>query len=189
MFRIRRLLLLAAAVLPAVATGCNPFTLGLPHARSRSSRGSRSGWTRSTTTRTTAARRSCRRSATAIPPPICEDPPSDARSPAGHAPRHPRRAVRLRGVPRRHRDRQEPARGQDRPAAVLPAGRPGPAAPLPLGMHDLLHRDDPVATTRSRRTSKKTAVEVVYIDKDHLHLYVGPNPDMQRQITQELTKY
>ena len=29
MFRIRRLLLLAAAVLPALAGGCNPLTLGL----------------------------------------------------------------------------------------------------------------------------------------------------------------
>jgi len=30
---------------------------------------------------------------------------------------------------------------------------------------------------------------VVYIDKDHLHLYVGPNPDTQREISNGLTKY
>jgi hypothetical protein len=37
--------------------------------------------------------------------------------------------------------------------------------------------------------TKKQRVQVIYIDKDHLHLYVGPNPDVQRQITQDMTKY
>ena len=32
---------------------------------------------------------------------------------------------------------------------------------------------------------KKPRVQVIYIDKDHLHLYVGPNPDVQREITQD----
>jgi hypothetical protein len=36
---------------------------------------------------------------------------------------------------------------------------------------------------------KKPRVKVIYIDKDHLHLYVGPNPDMQRDITLEMTKW
>ena len=36
---------------------------------------------------------------------------------------------------------------------------------------------------------KKARTQVIYIDKDHLHLYVGPNPDTQRQITQDLTRY
>ena len=36
---------------------------------------------------------------------------------------------------------------------------------------------------------KKQRVQVIYIDKYHLHLYVGENPDMQRQITLDLTKY
>jgi hypothetical protein len=36
---------------------------------------------------------------------------------------------------------------------------------------------------------KKQRVEVIYIDKDHLHLYVGSDPETQRQITQDLTKY
>ncbi len=36
---------------------------------------------------------------------------------------------------------------------------------------------------------KRNRTEVFYIDKDHLHLYVGPNPDMQRQILNEMTKY
>lgn len=36
---------------------------------------------------------------------------------------------------------------------------------------------------------KKRRVQVVYIDKDHLHLYVGTNPDMQKTISNEMTKY
>jgi hypothetical protein len=36
---------------------------------------------------------------------------------------------------------------------------------------------------------KKPRVKVVYIDKDHLHLNVGPNPDMQRDTLIEMTKY
>ena len=40
----------------------------------------------------------------------------------------------------------------------------------------------PVYTRRPR-------VQVVYIDKDHLHLYVGPNQDMQRQQLLEMSKF
>jgi hypothetical protein len=29
-------------------------------------------------------------------------------------------------------------------------------------------------------------VEVLYIDKDHLHLYVGSDVDVQRQVTKDL---
>lgn len=36
---------------------------------------------------------------------------------------------------------------------------------------------------------KKRRVEVIYIDKDHLHLYVGPDADLQRDITKEFTQY
>ena len=35
----------------------------------------------------------------------------------------------------------------------------------------------------------KPRVQVVYIDKDHLHLYVGTNPDQQRETLLEMTKY
>ena len=35
----------------------------------------------------------------------------------------------------------------------------------------------------------KRRVEVIYIDKDHLHLYVGPDVDTQREITREFTEY
>ena len=36
---------------------------------------------------------------------------------------------------------------------------------------------------------RKARVQVIYIDKDHLHLYVGTDPDSQKQITTDLTKY
>jgi len=35
----------------------------------------------------------------------------------------------------------------------------------------------------------KHRVEVVYIDKDHLHLYVGPNPQTQASITRDVAGY
>jgi len=36
---------------------------------------------------------------------------------------------------------------------------------------------------------KKQKVEVLLIDKDHLHLYVGENPDQQRDTLIEMTKW
>jgi len=36
---------------------------------------------------------------------------------------------------------------------------------------------------------RKPRTQVVYIDKDHLHLYVGPDAKSQRDILLEMTKY
>ena len=36
---------------------------------------------------------------------------------------------------------------------------------------------------------KKRRVEVIYIDKDHLHQYVGCDPDVQQKVTREHTQY
>ena len=36
---------------------------------------------------------------------------------------------------------------------------------------------------------KKRRIQVIYIDKDHLHQYVGPDADVQRGITREHTDY
>jgi hypothetical protein len=36
---------------------------------------------------------------------------------------------------------------------------------------------------------RKPKMEVVLIDKDHLHLYAGPNPDQQRETLLEMTKW
>jgi hypothetical protein len=35
----------------------------------------------------------------------------------------------------------------------------------------------------------KPRTQVIYIDKDHLHLYVGTNPDTQREMLMDMTKY
>ena len=35
----------------------------------------------------------------------------------------------------------------------------------------------------------KRRVQVIYIDKDHLHQYVGPDPVLQREATREHTQY
>jgi len=35
----------------------------------------------------------------------------------------------------------------------------------------------------------KNRVEVVYIDKDHLHLYVGTNPAVQNEVTRDVAGY
>jgi hypothetical protein len=40
----------------------------------------------------------------------------------------------------------------------------------------------PVKVVRNR-------VEVVYIDKDHLHMYVGPNPQVQSSVTRDVAGY
>jgi len=36
---------------------------------------------------------------------------------------------------------------------------------------------------------KNPKVQVVYIDKEHFHLYVGPNTDTQRDVLLEMTKW
>jgi hypothetical protein len=36
---------------------------------------------------------------------------------------------------------------------------------------------------------RRPRVEVIYIDKDHLHMYPGCNPDQQRAVTRDLTGY
>jgi hypothetical protein len=33
---------------------------------------------------------------------------------------------------------------------------------------------------------RQPRVEVVYVDKDHLHVYPGPNPDAQRSFTRDI---
>ena len=36
---------------------------------------------------------------------------------------------------------------------------------------------------------RRPRVQVVYIDKDHLHLFSGGGPEVQQQITRDLTGY
>jgi hypothetical protein len=123
-----------------------------------------------------------------VPPPICEDPPSDQEV-LRAIPRVPR------GVPYIYE--------QFRDDVVIVKNRlvdkidPPRFFPLvgPAQLHhchwecvvyynELVQSDYPFPVYLKRQR-----VQVIYIDKDHLHLYVGPNPDMQRQITQDLTRY
>jgi len=187
MFRIRRLLLLAAAGLTAVSTGCNPLTLGL--------------WTPIPVPPWTAERIDAKVNhkndgrvpimppiRDGYPPPICEDPPSDQEV-LRAIPRVPR------GVPYIYEEfRDDIVIVKNRLVDKIDPPRFFPLVG-PAQLHHC-HWECVVYYTETiqsdypfPRYSKNQRVQVIYIDKDHLHLYVGPNPDVQRQITQDLTKY
>ena len=123
-----------------------------------------------------------------FPAPLCEDPPSD-REVLRALPKRPRGAAYIYEefwddiviVKNRIVDRIDPPRFY----------------PL-VGMAQLhhCHWECAVYYTETIQSAqpypvfiKKPRVQVMYIDKDHLHLYVGPNPDMQRDITLEMTKW
>ncbi|HSQ57740.1 MAG TPA: hypothetical protein VLM40_18605 [Gemmata sp.] len=187
MSRIRRLLLLAAAVLPVASLGCNPLTMGfltpipiqpwvperLDQKKNHKNDGRvpimppiRDGY----------------------PPPICEDPPSDGEV--------------LRAMPRVHRGIPY-VYEEFRDDVVIVKNRlvdkidPPRFFPLvgPAQLHHC-HWECVMYYTETIQSDypfpyyiKKPRVQAIYIDKDHLHLYVGPNADMQKQITQDMTKY
>jgi hypothetical protein len=187
MFRIRRLLLLAAALLPSLATGCNPLSLGLltpipvqPWVAERMDQ--------KYNHRNDGRVPIMPPIRAGYPEPICEDPPTDAEI--------------LRAMPR-------VARGipyiyeEFRDDIVIVKNRlvdkidPPRFFPLvgPAQLHHC-HWECVIYYTETVQSdypfpqyTKRNRVQVMYIDKDHLHLYVGPNPDVQRQITHDLTKY
>jgi hypothetical protein len=122
------------------------------------------------------------------PAPLCEDPPSH------------REVLRLmprvkRGIPfvyEEFRDEIDIVKNR-----VVDTIDPPRFYPL-IGMAQLhhCHWECIVQYTETVQSSypfpthvKKKRTQVVYIDKDHLHLYVGPNPDTQRQILNEMSKY
>lgn len=123
-----------------------------------------------------------------FPPPLCEDPPSDGEI---------LRALpkRTRGVPYVYEEfRDDIVIVKNR---IVDKIDPPRFFPL-VGMAQLhhCHWECGVYFTETVQSSwpfpayiKKPRVQVIYIDKDHLHLYVGPNPEMQREILQEMTKY
>jgi hypothetical protein len=122
------------------------------------------------------------------PPPICEDPPTD-----GEILRAMPRVAR--GVPYVYEQfRDDVYFVKNRVVDKIDPPRFFPLVG-PAQLHhchwecviyytETIQSDYPYACY-----TKKKRVEVMYIDKDHLHLFVGPNPDVQRQITQDLTKY
>jgi hypothetical protein len=187
MFRIRRLLLLAAALLPSLATGCNPMSLGLltpipvqPWVAERMDQKYnhkndgrvpimppiRDGY----------------------PPPICEDPPSDAEILRAM----PRVA---RGVPYIYEEfRDDIVIVKNRLVDKIDPPRFFPLVG-PAQLHHC-HWECVIYYTETIQSdypfpqyTKRNRVQVIYIDKDHLHLYVGENPDTQRDMLLELTKW
>lgn len=123
-----------------------------------------------------------------FPPPLCEDPPSD---------REILRAMPrvIRGVPyviEEFRDGVRIVKNR-----LVDQIDPPRFYPL-VGMAQLhhCHWECVVYYTETVQSSypfptfvRKERVQVIYIDKDHLHLYVGPNPEMQRRTLNEMTKY
>ena len=187
MFRIRRLLLLTAAVLPALAVGCNPLTLGL--------------WTPIPVQPWVAERMDQKLNhkndgrvpimppiRDGYPPPICEDPPSD-REVLRTLPK------RIRGVAYVYEEFWDDIvivknRIVDKidPPRFFPLV--GPAQLHHCHWECVIYYTETVQTDYPFPVKvRKQRVQVIYIDKDHLHLYVGTDPDVQKQITTDLTKY
>jgi hypothetical protein len=123
-----------------------------------------------------------------FPPPLCEDPPSD-REILRAMPRVPRGVAYVYET---FRDDVQFVKNR-----LVDNIDPPRFYPL-VGMAQLhhCHWECVVYYTELVQSSypfptyvKKRRTEVIYIDKDHLHLYVGPNPEMQRRILNDMTKY
>ena len=123
-----------------------------------------------------------------FPAPVCEDPPSD------------REIIRalpkaIRGMPFVYEEfRDDMTIVKNR---IVDKIDPPRFFPL-IGMAQLHHCHWECAvyykeTIQSAQPFptylQKQRIQVVYIDKDHLHLYVGPNTDTQRDMLLEMTKY
>ena len=187
MFRIRRLLMLAAALLPSLATGCNPFTMG---------------WFTPIPVQPWVAERMDQKYnhhndgrvpimppiRDGYPPPICEDPPSDQEVLRAM----PRVA---RGIPYIYEEfRDDVVIVKNRIVDKIDPPRffplVGPAQLHHCHWECIIYYQETIQSDYPFPTYiRKNRVQVIYIDKDHLHLYVGPNPDVQRQIGNDLTKY
>jgi hypothetical protein len=183
----RKVLLLALAVLPALSVGCNPFGLGfltpVPV----------QPWTAERIEQKLNHKNDGR--VPIMPPiragypaPICEDAPSDGEV-LRAMPRVPR------GVPYVYETfRDDIVIVKNRLVDKIDPPRQFPLVGMAQLHHchwecviyynELVQSDYPFPVY-----VKKPRVQVIYIDKDHLHLYVGENPDTQRQITQDLTRY
>lgn len=182
----RKLWLLALAVLPTAA-GCNPFTMGfftpIPV----------QPWVAERLDQKLAHKNDGR--VPIMPPvapgrplPICEDPPSDAEV-LRAMPR-----VR-RGVPYVYEEfRDDIVIVKNRLVDKIDPPRffplVGPAQlhhchwECVIYYNELIQSDYPFPVY-----IRKPRVQVIYIDKDHLHLYVGDNPDTIRQVTADLSRY
>jgi hypothetical protein len=119
------------------------------------------------------------------PAPLCEDPPSD-----GEVHRAMPRVAR--GVPYLYEEfRDEVQIVKNRMVDTIDPPRFYPL----VGMAQLhhCHWECVVYYKETVQSSypfptyvTKPRTQVIYIDKDHLHLYVGPNPEMQKKILTEM---
>jgi hypothetical protein len=122
------------------------------------------------------------------PLPICEDPPSD---------REVLRALpkQVRGVPYIYEEfRDDYTIVKNRIVDKIDPPRFFPLVGLAQLHHchwecGVYYRETIQSSYPNPVYIQKPRVQVVYIDKDHLHLYVGPNPDVQRDVLLEMTKY
>jgi hypothetical protein len=184
---LRRKLMLLAVPLLAGVVGCNPFTLGLltpipvqPWVAERMEQKlNHKNDGRVPIMPPIAAGR---------PAPICEDAPSDAEV-LRAMPRVPR------GVPyiyEQFRDNIVIVKNRLVDKIDPPRFFPlvGPAQLHHCHWECVIYYDELVQSDYPFPVYvKKPRVQVIYIDKDHLHLYVGENPDTQRTVTQDLTRY
>jgi hypothetical protein len=123
-----------------------------------------------------------------FPPPICEDPPSEQEV--------------LRAMPRVTRGvpyAYEEFRDDIQVVTERLLDKIDPPRFFPLVGPAQLHHCHWKCTIYYKETVQssypfpvkvvKNRVEVVYIDKDHLHLFVGPNPQTQNEVTRDLAGY
>ena len=122
------------------------------------------------------------------PEPVCEDPPSD-REVLRSLPK------RVRGVPYVYEEHWDDVVVSKQ--RIVDKIDPPRFFPL-VGMARLHHchwecavyyNETIISAMPFPTYLKKPRIQVVYIDKDHLHLYVGPNQDRQREMLVEMTKY
>jgi len=183
----RKLWLFALALLPAGVVGCNPLTMGFltpipvqPWVAERMEQKLnhpndgrvpimppiRDGF----------------------PPPICEDAPSDAEV-LRAMPRVPR------GVPyiyETFRDNIVIVKNRLVDKIDPPRFFPlvGPAQLHHCHWECVIYYDELVQSDYPFPVYvKKPRVQVIYIDKDHLHLFVGPNPVIQAAVTRDVAGY
>ena len=181
----RKLWLVALALLPAV--GCNPLTLGflspIPVPP----------WTEERLEQKLSHKNDGRVPIMppirdGFPPPICEDAPGDAEV-LRAMPRVPR------GVPYVYETfRDDIVIVKNRMVDKIDPPRffplVGPAQlhhchwECVIYYNELVQSDYPFPVY-----VRKARVQVIYIDKEHLHLFVGSDPETQRTVTQDLTKY
>ena len=183
----RKLWLLALAVLPVAASGCNPLALGLltPVAVQP--------WVAERMEQKLNHKNDGR--VPIMPPlkpgfpaPICEDPPSDGEV-LRAMPRVPR------GVPYVYevfRDNIVIVKNKLVDKIDPPRFFPlvGPAQLHHCHWECVIYYDELIQSEHPFPVYLKRAkVQVIYIDKDHLHLYVGENPDTVREVTAEITRF